>query len=614
MRERLPMSRFWLLGIATLMAGVLLRLLFMKDGYFWQDDFSYLYEVRNGISLPVLFQDYNGHLMPGTFLLSWIVSASGASWTVAVWLLVVLQVAAGLSLLWVVGLLFRGHPGSLVVYALAIFTPLTLVGSMWFAYGLQLWPQQIASTLALGCLVKYRESGSWRWAAGVLGAFVGGLFFWEKAALILPVLLVFSVLIVDRGQTWRQRWRGLRTQWRLWLPMLAVAAAYTVLYLVLTSTQNPDRSGLSPVEVANNALLRTLLPGLLGGPWTNRGSLFTVSAMPNDIVTALVALIWIAIIGASWLWRGRSAPLAWAWALLAICGNYALTLLFRPEAATLVRDTRYIADVVPVLALAIGLAFLPRRFRVPAPDGAAEVTTPAAPETSDPPEASSSSSSLLAGIPLKVTTAVALFVSACLFASAWVSTSALAPELKHLGSRLYVDSLRRAAAADPDRPILDRRSPFPAVYFRPQSMLAEGLGLRLNWVEQGRDVSMFDDSGRLVPVTVPSPGYRKAGPSQGCGWLVRPGSPARIDLGNQVAGFDKVLNVGVLSGGDRPLRLVFDNGHTVVTSTGPDRLAVITVNLDFPAKQVTVSAPESRSVVCIADVTVGGPQAPTTKP
>lgn len=606
MRERLPMRTFWACGLGLLAVQLLLRLWFMKDGFFWQDDFSYLKDVRDGLSFPVAFQSYNGHLMPGTFFLSWIISVLGSSWGITVCLLLVLQLVAGASLLWVTGRLFGGHPAALVIYALGIFSPLTLVGSMWFAYGLQLWPQQIAVCVALGCYLRYRQTGAARWVIGVLGALVAGLFFWEKGALILPVLLLFSVLVLDRGSPWRHRLTTVRSEWRLWLPMLTITAGYTVLYLTLASQATTRDNGSSPVTVINNALMRTLLPGLLGGPWTKTGSIFTISAMPNDVVTVVVALLWLAVIGGSFLWRGRRAGAAWLWALLAIAANYALLLLFRPDADTLVRDTRYIADIVPVIALAVGLAFLaPQSSTDAVPPGShtARLDTVDSPATAN----GASLGQALASIPLRLTAGVAMFLAACLFASAWVSTRVLAPDMQHSLSRAFVNALRLSSQADADRPILQRAAPNPNVYYGSQQDLADGLGIRTHWVYAGRDLLMFDDQGRLGGVSVLAPKWRKAGPLKGCGWLVKPGSPGHIDLGDQKPAYNTVLTLGVLSGGDYAIRLRFDNGYTVVTSTGPNRLAVLTVTLDFPAHNVTVLTPDSGSGACITDAAIGAP-------
>lgn len=632
MRERLPMRRWWLYGLAILAVQILLRLVFVRDGYFWQDDFRYLYDVRDGLSLDVAFQDYNGHLMPGSFLLSWVLGVLGPSWGVAVAMLLVLQVAAGLSLLWVSALVFRGHPGSLLVYAMAVFTPLTLVGSTWFAYGLQLWPQQIALCLALGCFVNYRRTESAAWILGVLTALVLGLLFWEKGVLVLPVLLLFSVLIVDRGTAWPHRLRTVLAQWRLWVPMIVVVSGYTVLYLRITSSAaGRHDGGTDVVEFFDNAVMRTLLPGLLGGPWTDSGAAFTISAMPNDVVTAVVALVWLALVGGSFLFRGKAAGAAWLWALFAILANYALLLLFRPEASTLVRDSRYIADVVPLLAVAVGLAFAPMRTPGdPAElrddgEGAGAGTGASARGESgvDRPFAAAGATALddpapavgrTFDVPLRVTLAVATFAAACLFASGWITTKALMPQMRHVWSKAFVNGVSLSAAADPERPLLNRRSPSPNVFFGTQAVLAKAMGIPANYVEGGRDLTMFDDTGRSGPVSVPFPEYRKDGPTPGCGWLLRPGRPARIDLGNRAGSPDTVITLGVLSSGDHPLRVRLDGERQLLTSTGPEGLSVLTLRLTKPAGAMTVSVTEPGASACVANVAVGAPGVDSGRP
>lgn len=618
MRERLSMPKFWACGLAMLAVELLLRLSVMKDGFFWQDDFTYLHDVRSGLSLSVMFQDYNGHLMPGAFLLSFLVSALGSSWGWAVMLLLGLQAAAGAALLWVTALLFRGHPASLLVYAVAIYTPLTLVGSMWFAYGLQLWPQQLATCLALGCFIRCRQTHAVKWAGGVLGALVTGLFFWEKGVLILPVLLLFAVLVLDRGVTWRQRLLTLWAEWRLWIPMVAITAGYLVLYLSRTSSSlaspEGDRSSLG--TLFENGVVHTLLPGLLGGPWTSSGSNFTLSATPNDVVTAVVVLTWLAVIGGSFVWRGRRAGGPWLWALFAVIANYGLLLSFRAGAVLLARDTRYVGDIVPILALAVGLAFLPSRApgdeAQPArSDEGVDIDRPgaaAAPEitTGREPTAGIPLGPSVSMAPLRVAVAVAVFVAASVCASSWVSTRALDPSLKHTWSRAFADVLHAASKADPDRPMLEHAAPFTAVYFGSQRELATGLRIPLHWVSSGRDLTMVDQNGRIGQVSVPIPTFRKSGPIQGCGWLVKHGQPARIDIGDH-ATYGGVLALGVMSRNDVALRLRFDDGLIVHTSTGADGLAVITATLNSRQHSVTVQMPTPDQAVCVTDAAVGAP-------
>ncbi|HEX2416847.1 MAG TPA: hypothetical protein VHJ83_01810, partial [Micromonosporaceae bacterium] len=72
----------------------------MLRGYFWQDDFLYVYRAATMPLFEYLGQDYNGHFMPGQFLLAWMVTRwAPLNWEIAVLPLIAVQIL-GYVLFW----------------------------------------------------------------------------------------------------------------------------------------------------------------------------------------------------------------------------------------------------------------------------------------------------------------------------------------------------------------------------------------------------------------------------------------------------------------------------------------------------------------------------------
>ncbi|WP_392426153.1 hypothetical protein [Barrientosiimonas humi] len=567
-----------------LVAATVTRWLLARDGYFWQDDFAYLEIVKGGLSPEVLLRDYNDHVMPGTFLLTAVVSALGSSWGIALAINLALQVVAGLLLLWVIHLLFPRTLMAPVVYAAALFTPLTLTGTYWFAYGLQLWPLQASLLAGIGCFVRWRQTAQVRYAVGMICAYVCGLFFWEKALLFVPVLAGFALLVWERDLPIRARVSRARSELWVWALLLGVTVAYLVFYLARTETAGSaggERS-VSVLGFLNTAVLRTLLPGLLGGPWTAKGSIYTVGADPRAVSIVLTCLVWLAIVASSLRLRGKVAGQAWLWTLGCLALDYALLVAFRPDAQTLGRDSRYIADAVPLVALGVLAAF----HHTPVRD--------ASPATVQP---------------TRVRLGIGLAAVVALVASAMTTTQALGDGLRHTYSRDYVRALTNTITQDPSRPLLDRAAPHPAVFLGRQSALASAVGVRGAWPQTAQDMNMFDAIGRIGPVTIPRPEFTRQGPQSGCGWLVSPGSPVVItDVPPLRAGQERVLQVGYLSQRVHDLVIVVDGGSRQPVPTY-DVLGVITTTISSPARKIEVRVDNPGAAVCVASITLGRPVA-----
>src|SRR3954447_24022858 len=166
-------------------------------GFFTQDDFVFTYHAAHSpLSLHYLFQSYGGgahsggpHIMPAQFLLIWLVTRlAPGNYAVAVAPLLVMQALTCWVLWRLLSQLFPGNGARLIAFGFFTLSPVMFITSMWWAFGLQVVPFTLALFFALDQHVRYLHTGRRRHAVLALGVTVAGLVFWEKAALIVPVL------------------------------------------------------------------------------------------------------------------------------------------------------------------------------------------------------------------------------------------------------------------------------------------------------------------------------------------------------------------------------------------------------------------------------------------
>src|SRR5215211_6450 len=362
---------------AVLTVGLLLWFTVeLLRGYFYQDDYVYLYLGGTAPLGELLLRDYNGHLQPGTFLLSWLLAhIAPLSWPVAVLPVIAMQ-AAALVLCWrLLGRLFDQRWAILVPFAMIAFSPLPFGLSLWWAYALQLLPVQLAMLGALHAHVAYlRQPSRWLAAQGMLFTLFG-LAFWEKAALIPPLLFGLTLTLAGGGGFGARLVDIVRRHGRLWLGYLALLVGYAAVHLWRASIEQSHRpTGRELVVLIRDLVGDGLVPALFGGPWSGEWVGFRGLALQDGWVLGVTwtAAAVIVLVG---LWLGRTrAVLAWL-----VLGAYlAVSVLLvgfgrlGHEWRTIIgTDPRYIADAVPVAVLCAALALLrPRTAPAPVPGSA----------------------------------------------------------------------------------------------------------------------------------------------------------------------------------------------------------------------------------------------------
>jgi hypothetical protein len=549
----------WLRAHAVTLAALLLicaqigwTAFLLAHSFFRQDDFGILDRaVASGFSwkyLTWLGGAQKGHLMPIGLAIAWALARAALyNWLLAGVVICVLVAAGSLALLRLLVTLFGARPAILVPLAVYMFGPLSLGAITWWSAGLEVLPLQLAIFMAVHAHVRYLR-GAGQGGQGlrsVIAAAVWlavGMAAADQGALVPLLLLALTAGFFVPGR-WAQAARQAVISYRrAWLIYGAVLACYCAIFFstLVSSGISPAGPGLASLlyQFAGTLIAKTALPGALGGPWRWLASGFAQAGPP----AALEYLSWAvaaAVIGVSCLYRTR-AWRAWAillaWIVAADIVPVAISGFGTLPPTSLGAQTGYLSDATAVLALCLGLAFIPLK------DGAAPTS-----ESREIPEAAPRA------IPRPVRV-VALLAFCAFAAGAIVSWQAFAAVSPDQAARSYIATARLAVRSAPrGTVIVDGPTPAaimdPAFFPASQADTARVIGALArderadHWtlILDGviADPMTFDDQGRLRPVTVLGPAAVKQDSKQSS---QRRGSPTRGCWDATAAGADIPLD------------------------------------------------------------------------
>lgn len=365
-RRQPTQPRELVVAAAAVLIGIQagLRAWALYPGWFLLDDYRLIDDARGGpLSLERLLAPYDSQFMPVGRAIAWLVSREDANWTVAATSIFTVQVLAGIACAWMLFTLFGVRPWALAPLALYLFTALNMPAMMWWAAALNQVPLQLVFFVAVGAWVRYARSRHLGWLAVTLLALAFGLLCYVKTALVFVVLAYLLLAYFSHGSPLQRVRHAVRRAWPALVPAVALGGAYAYHYAtevpsIFASEERPPTGA-----VAEAMLGRSLVTGLLGGPWRwDDTSPPTVPVDPPGWATsgAWVVLVGVAV-GAA-LYRRRTGR---AWLLLGIYAVLAFALLMTSRApivgAHVGLELRYLTDLAPVASLCLGLVTLPLR-------------------------------------------------------------------------------------------------------------------------------------------------------------------------------------------------------------------------------------------------------------
>ncbi|MBC7301824.1 MAG: hypothetical protein H5T78_12810 [Nocardia sp.] len=362
-----------LVAAALIVAQLVLRGWVAASGFFYWDDFLLIGRVSSQpvLSSELLFTSHDGHVMPLAFVLTWLVTeVAPLNWTVAVVVLVAMQLLASLAVLRLLVVLLGVRARMLGPLVFFLFVPLSVPAFAWWSAAVNALPLQIALAWVSADAVRLVRTGRRRYAVSGAAVFAVALLFFEKSVVVLPVAFAVTLLAahVSGGSVRAAARRGAL----LWTAGGAVLLAWSACFLLVIQRPRGLSAPEHPGSLWRRALSDALVPALFGGPW--RWERWQPATPWADPPSALVVLSWVLlIVFAAWAFRvryrlGAVGMCTAAYAVVTI----APVVVLRDGPSTagiLLQSLRYFADFAVVATIALALLVSARPRHHASPDG-----------------------------------------------------------------------------------------------------------------------------------------------------------------------------------------------------------------------------------------------------
>ncbi|OBB47175.1 hypothetical protein A5752_24345 [Mycobacterium sp. 852002-51961_SCH5331710] len=565
-----------------------IRAVLAFGGYFYWDDLILIGRAgtQSLLSPAYLFDDHDGHVMPGAFLVAGVITLiAPLNWVGPAISLLILQLLVSLALLRTLHVILGWRPVLLLPLTFALFTPLAVPGFAWWAAALNSLPMLAAMAWVCGDAILLVRTGDRRHAVTALLVYVGGLLFFEKSAVIPFVAFAVTALLchVTGSGSVKAVWRrGIR----LWVPSLVVTAGWVGVYLIVVDQKRWTLDLAMTWDLLARSVTHGIVPGLVGGPWDwQRWAPASPWATPQATVMVLGWTALAAAVAVTVLRKRRIVPVWLVAAGYAVACQVPIYLMRASQftALELAQTLRYLPDLVVVLALlaAVGLC-------APNREGTRWM------------DASRCRTALICVL-TSAFTASSLYSTAT-FLTAWRDNPAQA-YLRNALSGLTT------AARMSTAPMLDQEVD-PMVLQRvvgPENRASHMFALvrdRPEFASATTELRMFDHTGRVVDAKVTWVRSIVPGPQPDCGYLVQPETEVRMPLDGPLLPADWTAEINYLANSDGSMMMSLSEGHEVKVPVRPG-LNRVFVRLPGAGDAINVRANTAALSVCIASGPVG---------
>lgn len=574
---------------ALIVLQLIVRATLAFSGYFYWDDLILIGRAGTQplLSASYLFTDHDGHVMPAAFLLGGAITRlAPLVWAWPAVSLIVLDLIASLALLRTLHVILGWRPVLLIPLCFALFTPLGVPAFAWWAAALNYLPMMAALAWVCGDAILLVRTGRRRYAVTGTLAYLVGLVFFEKSA-VIPFAAFIVVVLLHHVEG---EGAALRTVWRrglaLWTATLVLTAAWVVLYLVVVDQQRWSWDPSMTWDLLRRSVTHGIVPGLIGGPWVwQRWAPASPWAVPPVAAMVLGWLILAAAVTVS-MFRKRRLGVVWLAAVGYVIACQVPIYLMRSSAFTaleLAQTLRYLPDLVVMLAILAAVGFC----------------------ASNRPAAQWLNTS-----PLR--TAAVLGLSAVFVASSLLSTRAFLTSWQDNPTKSYLQNAIRGLAdarAASGAPLLDQEVD-PLILTRvvgPENLTSHMFALiadRPEFAAYTDRVRMFTPAGHLVDANVTWVRRIVPGPEPRCGYFVSTDAAVRMPLDGPLLPADWTAEINYLANTDGSLQFSLPAGPEtrVVVRPGLNR---VYVRLPGAGDTITVRANTAALTVCLASGPVG---------
>jgi hypothetical protein len=584
-------------ALGVIIVNVIWRAYIGSRGFMAHDDFFLAikaYEAKQP-TLGFMLGQFNNHLMPLPKLYMWWVTHTiGYAYWPYLAAMIVGQFILGVTFFRLLRLVIPANWGLLIPLCILLFSPLNLETTSWWVFGMYMLPMELAMVWAIGAQVKFARTRHKRHLISLLAAFVFGLLFAEKTMLIIPLLFGVTACFLVKGSTGRSIWRALTRFWPTWAVLVPSGLAFFWLYRENTPPIVPKADSFDQVMSFYVQIFReTLLPGLIGGPWT-----FLFGGTGPPLASPNSSLHWVAVIGvlafmAFTVWR--RPPAGRAWILFFGYAFVAATLIATTRLGQALSSlaglvSRYTSDMVVVAALCVGVALFgmrdipdrrpPRRIAWFATGMGQKVAW-------------------AAGGLVAIVLAYGTIVTTSMFSYGW----SIQP-----GRDFLAVSQAELANVPPGTVFIDMpvSGDVMAAYYFPYNMHSKFF-LVPRWkpvfVSGAENPKVLDDKGHIRPAWVEKVRQAMPGPKPECGYPFRGPQTITVPLDGPMYPWPWAFRIAYVSDGETPMTVRF--GQKTYEFTAQRGLHQYFFGIEGGGDSVDVTVSQSGVNVCVPEITVG---------
>ena len=449
-------SEWWLLDRLALAWSVLSALglyaLVGRGGWYVDDFLNFGLARSYPLSGKYLLLPIFNHLQPASRLANWLLyRISPMNYQLAMALLCLGMGTATWLTYRILRLAFRPSPWHLVLTAMVSTTTMWVAPIAWWAAGGEIVGCVLASVLmthAMLCCFRGRDRLLWGLLAGLW--LLVGVAWYERAMFGAAFAAWFVPAVTCRSIRPSQLWAVLRRAWAGYLALLVVSVGYLSYYF--SHHFVPVFRGYTRAELLHFYWVswsHPLIPSLFGGPLnTGHYDIFSYAHPPLWWLTGCQVLL-LVLVGYGLLRNRLRAALAWLVFVAIFLPAQYIVALYRLQMyhARSGQEFRYLADLLPLLVLTVGITILRPAMLLPAtarPRAVLPDATEAAPtDTGQPADRLDRRHVLATGAAL-LALCVVYLVSALPVSHRWIAD-------RHVD---YVQNLRTSVAQ------LDRQGPW----------------------------------------------------------------------------------------------------------------------------------------------------------